>query len=339
MPESKIKPLPHDPADAAAEEWFIRRDRGLTEVEQAAYLRWLQADPRHAAAMARVEKLWRALDPAVAGLPSDAAEVVPSRWRYGWWSLPLAAAAVIATFLWFRAPNASPPLQGTQAILHPGPERLSLPDGSVVEWTAGSKVEVQFTPEVRQVNLVRGTAFFSVAKNTARPFVVRADAVSVRAVGTAFSVAVEPENVSVLVTEGRVRVQETPSTETPAVEARELSILEAGEQGVAQHPGQASERWTISLSRFTPDQIERALAWRGPRLEFVDLPLAAVVAEFNRYAPRKLVVGDDATAAIRVGGNFRADRPESFLRALEVGFNISASPHGNEIILRRGSAR
>jgi transmembrane sensor len=342
MPDSKSKPLPHDSADAAAEEWFIRRDRGMSEAEQSAYSRWLQEDPRHAAALARVEKLWRVLDPAIASLPADADLPAPSRRHYGWWAIPLAVAAAAAVLLLLpRAPEVVPPPVRAQAILYPGPERLSLPDGSMVDLDAGAKVEVQFTPEVRNVRLVRGTAFFTVAKNPAQPFVVSTGEVSVRAVGTAFSVALDPQDVSVLVTEGRVRVQEMPApTAPPSVEARELSALDAGQQGVVRRAApQAPERWAISVTRLTPAEIERALAWQGPRLEFADLPLAAVVAEFNRFSPRKLVVGDEAAAATRVGGSFRADRPEAFLRGLELGFNISSSPHGNEIILRRNPTR
>ena len=343
MSDSKPKTLPHDRADAAAEEWFIRRDRGLSEAEQAAYLRWLQEDPRHAAAQARVEKLWRVLDPAIASLPADPASAGPSRRRYGWWAIPLVAAAAAAVFLLRpRAPEVVAPAPvHAQAILHPGPERLALPDGSVVDLDAQAKVEVQFTPEMRKVRLVRGRAFFTVAKNPARPFVVSTGEVSVRAVGTAFSVALDPQDVSVLVTEGRVRMQETPApTAPPSAGARELSALDAGQQGVVRRAApEATERWAITVTRLTPAEIERALAWQGPRLEFADLPLAAVVTEFNRYSPRKLVVGDATTAATRIGGNFRADRPEAFLRALEVGFNISAATQGNEIILRRSSTR
>ena len=60
-----------------------------------------------------------------------------------------------------------------------------------------------------------------------------------------------------------------------------------------------------------------------------------VVAEFNRYNARKLVVGDRATADILVGGNFRADNVDSFVRLLDVGFGVAAAPHGDEIVLRR----
>jgi transmembrane sensor len=86
---------------------------------------------------------------------------------------------------------------------------------------------------------------------------------------------------------------------------------------------------------FTPAEIERALAWQGLRLEFVDMPLRDVVAEFNRYNVRKLAVGDAATGNILVGGNFRADNLDSFVRLLDLGFGVTASPHGQEIVLWR----
>ena len=105
-----------------------------------------------------------------------------------------------------------------------------------------------------------------------------------------------------------------------------------------------SRRWSAPTTRrvdrpcrseLTPAEIERALAWQGPRLEFVDMRLSEVVAEFNRYNARKLVVGDRATADILVGGNFRADNVDSFVRLLDVGFGVAAVPRGDEIVLRR----
>lgn len=345
MPESRLKSLPRDPADDAAAHWFIRRDRGLSEAEQAAYLHWLREDPRHAAALARAEKLWLTLDPvfagrAIAGRLPDADLFAPARRRgRRWWIPAVAAAAAAALLLLLRTPELPPPLPiRAQAILHPGPERLPLPDGSIVELAADAKMEVQFTAGERRVRLVRGMAFFTVAKNPARPFIVITGGVSVRAVGTAFSVALDPQDVSVLVTEGRVQVQElSMSTGGEALETRELSALDAGQQGVIRRA--TSDRLEISVTRLAPAEIERALGWQGPRLEFADLPLDAVAAEFNRYSSgKKLVIGDPGTGAIRVGGNFRADHVDGFLHALEVGFNISAVPHGDEFILRQRSA-
>jgi len=57
------------------------------------------------------------------------------------------------------------------------------------------------------VRLVRGEAHFTVAKNPARPFIVEAGGVAVRAVGTAFDVRHADGAIEVLVTEGKVHVR------------------------------------------------------------------------------------------------------------------------------------
>jgi transmembrane sensor len=84
-------------------------------------------------------------------------------------------------------------------------ESHALPDGSLVELKEGSRIAVDFSAEQRQVRLV-GEAHFQVARDAARPFVVNAQGVMVRAVGTAFSVRVDSDEVQVLVTHGSVHV-------------------------------------------------------------------------------------------------------------------------------------
>jgi transmembrane sensor len=91
----------------------------------------------------------------------------------------------------------------------------------------------------------------------------------------------------------------------------------------------------LQVHEVTPAEIERALSWQGLRLEFVDMPLGDVVAEFNRYNLRKLVVGDAKTAAILVGGNFRADNVDAFVRLLDSSFGVTAFQRGSAIVLRR----
>lgn len=163
------------------------------------------------------------------------------------------------------------------------------------------------------------------------------------AVGTAFSVSVDQEAVSVLVTEGKVRLDET-STETqvdnPATVLRELSQLIAGQKAVmsimappVNDPLPTAP--ALQVCDVTPAEIERALSWKGLRLEFVDMSLGDVVTEFNRYNVRKLVIADVDTAAIVVGGNFRADNIDTFVRLLDTGFGVGAKINGNQIVLRR----
>ena len=334
-----------DSIEAAAAEWLARRDRGLSAAEQTAYARWCREDPRHAAAVRRLEKVWGALDRlailvALPLAPPNPDLLAPRpRWvRWAW--VPLLGAAAAVAFVFFSHPAATPsrPEKLAQSIVRSGPESLTLEDGSVVELNGDAKIDVQFTPGERRVRLVRGEAYFTVAKNPLRPFIVSANQVTVNAVGTAFSVGLSQREIAVLVTEGKVRVDEVPP---PAghkiVPPRELSALTAGQQGVITLAPAADDpaHSEIKVGDLTPAEFDRAMAWSIQRLEF-RAPLGDVAAEFNRYNRRKLVVHDAQTAAIMVGGtNFRADNVDGFLRLLDTVFGVSAFPRGEEIILRQ----
>ena len=326
--------------ESAAAQWLARRDRGLAAAEQDAYLQWLFESPAHGVAISRLEKTWRALDQLEKWRPRYSPQpnpdlLAPPRRRYWRWSGALAAAAMVVFAFITWGPRPAETVAPRQAIIHPGPERLTLEDGSIVELNAGAKVEVAFTPAERRVQLVRGEAHFTVAKNPSRPFIVSVNKLSVRAVGTAFSVSLNREAVSVLVTEGKVRLDETPAaTEDAEPAPHELSHVSAGQQAVI-NMSQASLPLVPEVREVTPSEIERALSWQGLRLEFVDMPLADVVAEFNRYNQRKLVIDDTRTGTMLVGGNFRADNVETFVRLLEAGFGVTAVSRGNEMVLRR----
>src|SRR6185312_16872497 len=89
--------------EAAAADWFFRRDRGLSAAEQAEFEQWLRADPQHAPAMARANQVWSALDPVFAGVEptgtaSDRDLLAPPRRSRAWLALPLLAAAAALAF-------------------------------------------------------------------------------------------------------------------------------------------------------------------------------------------------------------------------------------------------
>ena len=350
-----------DPLEAAAGQWLARRDRGLTPTEQDDYLQWLRQDPRRGQAMARLEKAWGALDALAQWRPAHSATPNPDLLaprrpsRLYWLATTLAAAAALAMagYLWIPGPaREHPAAPRREAIIHPGPERQTLADGSVVELNQGARIEVHFTPGERHVRLVSGEAHFTVAKNPDRPFFVDTDKVSVRAVGTAFNVTLAKTEVAVLVTEGKVQVLEHPSLDPKApprfmrLIPRRPIVLVGGQRTVVRLEAEPAPREVIPgpvaapaapvVQDVTPAEIERELSWQGIRLEFVDMPLGDVVAEFNRFNRQRLVVRDVDTAAIVVGGNFRADNVEGFVRLLEAGFGVQAeSQGGNQILLRR----
>jgi transmembrane sensor len=247
----------------------------------------------------------------------------PRWWRR--WGLPAfalaAALAVIATLALHRrtspAPAAPAVAQGKGLRVIPRPERLTLADGSIVELNHDSKLEPAFVSAERRVRLVRGEAHFTVAKNPARPFVVEAGAVAVRAVGTAFDVRRGDAAVEVLVTEGRVQLERpAPAAGAPAPAPTPLA---AGERAIVDQSGAAP-----AITAVSAGDIERALAWQGVMLKFSDLPLGEVVTEFNLRNPQQLLTADAETAQVLVGGTFRADNVEAFVRLLELSFGVTA---------------
>jgi transmembrane sensor len=337
----------------AASVWLARRDRGLSAAEQDAYLEWLYASPSHGRAIVQLERVWGTLNKLEEWRPAHSATPNPDLLlpRRSFWAKAgavaslLSAVAVIALAFSLWSPgHPAPVAPRREAIIHPGAERQTLADGSLVELNRGARIDVRFTEGERRVRLLAGEAHFTVAHNAARPFFVDTGKVSVRAVGTAFSVALASTEVAVLVTEGKVQVieqsarspepvGENPQSSTLNPQLASPLFLTAGQRTVVNLAPEAVAAPVVQ--DVTPAEMDRALSWQAMRLEFVDMPLGDVAAEFNRYNRQKLTVGDDETAAILVGGNFRADNVEAFVRLLDSGFEVTAFRHGEEIVLRK----
>lgn len=211
----------------------------------------------------------------------------------------------------------------------------TLEDGSIVELNRGAVMSVQFTARERRVRLERGEAHFTVTKNAARPFIVAARGMDVFAVGTAFNVRLDHTVVEVLVTEGRVRVSEAPTTTSaePAPRPPVVPLLEAGQRAVVSLAPQPE---APQIATLTAGEIERVLAWQHRMLDFTAAPLSEVVAEFNRRNAVQLIVVDPELAAVRISASFRSDNIEGFVRLVEVGFGARAERRGEgEIRLRK----
>jgi len=88
-----------------------------------------------------------------------------------------------------------------------GEQRLvRLSDGTRVSLNSDSQVVVDYDTVQRRVRLKRGEAFFEVAKDMERPFIVSAGAREVTALGTAFVVRYEEGRTAVTLVEGKVAV-------------------------------------------------------------------------------------------------------------------------------------
>lgn len=343
-----------DSIEEEASRWLAEHERGLTPAQHAAFHRWRQADPRHAEIFAEVEALWRTMDrievaPGARRLRAHADEVLAQRrlearrrrWQPG--ALAVAAAvAIVIGIVRFAPPTAR--AYDTVATTALGEQRtLPLPDGSTVVLNTDTELSVRFTLAERVVELRRGEAHFTVAKNAARPFVVRlggSGGVAVRAVGTAFNIRCRGDSADVLVTEGRVRVDDSSGRSLlPSPAASDHAVLSAGQQfrvavdQTAAPPGLESAP-PVVVEPLAGAEIARTLAWRSQRLDFFDVALAEVVVEFNRYNREQLVIADPLLGLRKFGGTFRIDEPHTFVEVLERNFSVVAGRQEGKILLR-----
>jgi len=251
--------------------------------------------------------------------------------RSGWKGLRRSIAATVllavvgTLYLWFSAVSGgdryTTPI-GTIAS-------ISLRDGSSVTLNTATEVRVQLTAQVRYIRLDHGEAYFDVAHDPNRPFVVQVGHKRIIAVGTKFAVRRNGENVRVVVTEGKVRVE--------SVDASHVAKGDGKFGQVFVTPGSIANAADVGIlvEKKELSSVEDDLSWRRGYLTFHNTPLADVVQEFNRYNAHKLTIEDSQLAALRISGTFRAVNYEAFVRVLNDGFAIHAVNAGDTTTLTK----
>ena len=307
----------HDDPDSAAALWFARlQGDDVSPRVRRDFERWLKADPRHAAAWDDLDRTWNGLsaletDPAFAALRRDALSAGDVRPRLDRRAVGLAAAGLVTAIggglvgrRWLGGAAAPAPTPDEPVFSTAVGERSTfrLADQSVVTLSTDSAVRVNRWDKERRLTLLRGQAFFQVAKDPSRPFVVAAGDKRVTAVGTAFDVRMEPGKLSVTLVEGRVRIAAGAAGSERRVE------MSAGSRFVAVEAAD----WAIA-----PVDTVKESAWLQGRLVFDGEPLSAVVAEMNRFSDRKLSLSDPGLGATPVSGVFRTGQIDAFVAALK----------------------
>lgn len=307
--------------EAEAARWIWRRDRdGRTPELEAGLEAWLAEDVRRHGALLKAEAVWNLLDlarePGAQTVQRRPRAISRRTWLAGS-GAAIAAAMVGAGVLVLREDRFSTRLGEVR--------RVPLTDGSTVAINTASEVDVAFRREQRTVRLRTGEAWFQVAHDVQRPFVVEAGAVRVRAVGTAFSVRRRVDGAEVLVTEGVVEVWAQGATGAPA-------RLKAGQgafvaEGAGPRPPAA------------PAAVDRKLEWRYGKIDLAGETLREAVADFNRYNDRKLVIADPRIADERFYGVFNTGGPDAFAAAVGASLGVEVEVRGDQIIVggRRAS--
>lgn len=361
-----------------AAQWFIEFRTGDIDIAgRRAFDAWLRSSPQHLCAYLEIAAIWneggsldarRELDldtlialarrednvisldgrspEAAAASRSDRASR-PTGMKAHRLAIAASAAFVVlsaAALFWLQSYGAA-----TYETLVGEQRSIRLADGSVVTLNSRSRVLVRFTKQERAVELLDGQALFQVAKNPARPFVVRSGDANVRAVGTQFDVYKKRSGTIVTVLEGKVAVlaaidasvvKSSDPYELPAQSSAQLE--ESGRPPSVPEPDaavllSAGEQLTVSaqvVPRPTHVNVAATTAWRQRQLIFESMPLTEVAEEFNRYSTRKLVVEDLTSNELRLSGVFATD-PDFLVDYLRARPDITVHETSAEIRIVR----
>lgn len=251
--------------------------------------------------------------------------------------LSISTAVVLTVFSWRAWSVRGTDFSSAKTVVVAQPEQQVLSDGSVVEFNPGTIVSIAFSDMERRVVLQQGEAFFNVATDSARPFVVVAGSVEFRAVGTAFAVQLRDATVEVVVTEGRVAVNSLPDANDVAnVPQVTATLVDAGQRARVEGIGPRGAGATCQVDVLSDAELVTAQGWRVPRLEFSGTSLAEALPLFNLHSSVQLVLDDPSLGRLRLSGIIRADNTDALLRLLETSLNITAEHRSDgEIRLRR----
>lgn len=297
--------------DQAANRWLWQREAADWTPEQAAELQaWLAVSSARQGAFLRAEAAWASLDRLNWASTPHTPTVMKRRW---WIGGGVAVAALIAVALL---------LPQDQRYVSPKREvrAVALKDGSAVTLNADTDLRADMDGRHREINLKSGEAFFKVRPDHARPFVVAAGRMRVRAVGTAFAVTNHSETPRVIVTEGVVEVWLTdqPEARTRVVAGQAVAV--SGDGAVLQ-------------ALASVETAERQLAWRQGRIDLNGETLADAVRRFNTYNQVQLVVSDPNLRNQRLYGVFDMHDPAAFAKTAGTVLEAPVRSRGGEIYI------
>lgn len=283
-----------------ADSWYLRlEDPELQDKEWRSFIKW-QSIPENQEAFdataAQRELMFRVRQRSVSTRPSEPLALSPKL---------VAIAAVICLHLGVIATVVWHELQPNPLVFVTGAKAAGwqLEDGSFLRAEPNTRVEVEFDKKRRSTRLRYGTAFFQVAKEVDRPFLVRMKLADIEVRGTAFGVSLGAQDAKVTVMRGTVAVSPNSAGDTSAAVDLTPFYLHQNEQAHVSR---------TSIKRLRSTDVAQALTW-ATTIQFDNRPALEAVTEFSERSGIKITFDASSPAlASPVSGVFQFDAPVEF---------------------------
>ena len=324
--DNKLLPEQQERIEGEAADWLLTMNEGsLSDDTLSQWRQWIDASPHHRDCYEKMLQLWSLADElpstaqnSTASAESKPAEVVPIRRNKSRWLWQGAAAAAVLVLAISVLMPTKQPLPFTSIGMISGLQTTTgqhasytMPDGSVIEMGADSKVELAYSDTERRIVLISGEALFDVAKNPDKPFIVAAGSGQYRALGTQFNVELTKNDSTLTVVEGVVQARLQDSED--GYDGSNYPRLVAGEAVTVSADGTIGDVHQVDASAM--------VAWQKGQLIFVDQPFQDVFERLNRYRETPVVVAKELKQ-LRYTGSVHRDNMPAMLSLLPEIFPV-----------------
>ncbi|MEM8907472.1 MAG: FecR domain-containing protein, partial [Bacteroidota bacterium] len=237
--------------------------------------------------------------------------------RRKWWSIALVAAAVVGVlFFWNNYQIAASGDWNTLATTTGEQQSVELADGTVVWLNENSQLDYPLAFGAERKVILRGEAFFDVAKDVDHPFVIETTGAEIDVLGTSFNVRAyaQEEQVVVAVRSGKVRFQPDRSNQNWTLTAKDKFTFDLAEKKYWQEVDETNNDWS----------------WHSQKLQFKKTKLRQVLADLERHYQLKIELVNPALYDCRnYTGTFNQAKVEDILASLQTVFDLQMEREGN----------
>jgi len=306
-----VNTAPSQPSYQAMEQaakWFALLQSGsVTDAEQARWKHWLE-NTDNQLAWDYVERISRRFDPIRTSpdrdIAVDALQHAGQRCfkrRQILFSIGALAGTGLLSWAGWRYSPLNGITQGWLADYYAAAGEIRdilLPDGSQVWLNAGSALDLDYSPSLRRLHLLRGEMLIQTAEDAAqRPFIVDSTQGRLLALGTRFTVRQEESSTLISVYQGAVQARTANTGKTAVIHTGQQTHFTPHTITPTQHADPAREAWSRGI--LIADNI----------------PLSQVIQELGRYYKGHLSLSPEI-AHLTVLGSYPAMDPEQALTML-----------------------
>ena len=269
---------------------------------------------------------------------------------------------IIMTWFYFRGPHnpQTPLLAGSHApapAAQAGNEiytasgsrtHLTLPDGTLVWLNAGSRInyEKNFGAKLREVHLT-GEAFFDVAPNASKPFVIHTTRIDVRVLGTRFNLKSYPTDATTEATliRGSIEISiNNKSRDKIILKPNEKLIVSNEdsirlEQSVPRRKDIRESAAIVSVGKPTYERNSGTIietSWIDNKLIFQDEGFIDLARQMERWYGVSIRFESERLEDLRFTGIFEEETVQQALNALKLTANFNYTIEGTQITIHDG---